>query len=82
MTNRQFREDAMPRPLEMAAVGVVVGWFVFLLPVQGADLAARFLCFLLGAGTLAIINDYRRRARKQIERKTPNHGTGETGDTN
>lgn len=63
MTGRQFREDAMPRPLEMAAVGVVVALFVFLLPVQGTDLPARFLCFLLGAGSLAVINDYRRRAR-------------------
>lgn len=82
MTSRQFREDAMPRPLEMAAVGLAVGLFVFFLPVQGKDLAARFLCFLLGAGFLATFNDYRRRARtKQIERKIPNHDTGETGDT-
>lgn len=83
MTSRQFREDAVPRPLEMAAVVLCVIIFVFWLPVQGDhDVAVRILCFFLGAGSLAIFNDYRRRARKQIERTTSTHDTGETGDTN
>lgn len=64
MSSKQFREDAVPRPLEMAAVVLCVIIFVFYLPVQGGhDLAARALCFALGAGSLAIFNDYRRRAR-------------------
>lgn len=83
MTGRQFREDAAPRPFEMAVIILAVLIFVFFLPAQGRDFAPRALCFGIGAGSLAIFNEYRRRARvKQTERTTPTHGTGETGDPN
>lgn len=70
MTEKHLRDAALPRPFEMAAVVLSVLIYVFFLPSEGHDLAVRFLCLIFGAGSLAIYNDYRRRARAKAKTKS------------